>query len=137
MVLMTAFLLEQWKKSGRMNGTQFIGSTIVSTPMMLELADSYGVECKVGLTGCKWIGKMIREFPEQQFIGGVEESFGFMVGEAVRDKDAVGATLLICEIAAQAKANGSSVYGQLLELFVKHGLYKESLVSLTRKGIEG
>ncbi|MFY0481993.1 phospho-sugar mutase [Flavobacterium sp. PLA-1-15] len=137
MVLMTAFLLEQWKKQGKINGKQFIGSTIVSTPMMLALADGYGVECKVGLTGFKWIAKMIKDFPELQFIGGGEESFGFMVGDAVRDKDAVAATLLICEVAAQAKANGSSVYKELQNLYVDFGFYKEHLVSLTKKGIEG
>jgi phosphoglucomutase len=137
MVLMTAFLLEQWKKAGKINGKQFIGSTIVSTPMMMELASSYGVECKVGLTGFKWIAKMIKDFPELEFIGGGEESFGFMVGDAVRDKDAVAATLLICEIAAQAKANGSSVYKELLNLYVDFGFYKEYLVSMTKKGIEG
>ena len=137
MVLMTAFLLEQWKKAGKINGKQFIGSTIVSTPMMLALADGYNVECKVGLTGFKWIAKMIKDFPELEFIGGGEESFGFMVGDAVRDKDAVAATLLICEIAAQAKANGSSVYQELINLYVDFGFYKEHLVSLTKKGIEG
>ncbi|HMK06677.1 MAG TPA: phospho-sugar mutase, partial [Flavobacterium sp.] len=137
MVLMTAYLLEQWKKQGKINGKQFIGSTIVSTPMMLQLADAYGVECKVGLTGFKWIAKMIKDFPELEFIGGGEESFGFMVGDAVRDKDAVAATLLICEIAAQAKAGGSSVYQELLNLYVDHGFYKEYLVSLTKKGIQG
>ena len=137
MVLMTAFLLEQWKKQGKINGKQFIGSTIVSTPMMLALADGYEVECKVGLTGFKWIAKMIKDFPELQFIGGGEESFGFMVGDAVRDKDAVAATLLICEIAAQAKANRSSVYKELINLYVDFGFYKEHLVSLTKKGIEG
>ncbi|MDR6967952.1 phosphomannomutase [Flavobacterium arsenatis] len=137
MVLMTAFLLEQWKKQGKINGKQFVGSTIVSTPMMLALADGYGVECKVGLTGFKWIAKMIKDFPELQFIGGGEESFGFMVGDAVRDKDAVAATLLICEVAAQAKANGSSVYKELQNLYVDFGFYKEHLVSLTKKGIEG
>ena len=137
MVLMTAFLLEQWKKAGKINGKQFIGSTIVSTPMMLALADGYDVECKVGLTGFKWIAKMIKDFPDLEFIGGGEESFGFMVGDAVRDKDAVAATLLICEIAAQAKANGSSVYQELINLYVDFGFYKEHLVSLTKKGIEG
>ena len=137
MVLMTAFLLEQWKKAGKITGTEFIGSTIVSTPMMLELASAYGIECKVGLTGFKWIAKMIKDFPNQKFIGGGEESFGFMVGDAVRDKDAVGATLLICEIAAQAKANGSSLYKELLNLYVDHGFYKEYLISLTKKGISG
>ena len=137
MVLMTAFLLEQWKKAGKITGTEFIGSTIVSTPMMLELASAYGIECKVGLTGFKWIAKMIKDFPNQKFIGGGEESFGFMVGDAVRDKDAVGATLLICEIAAQAKANGSSLYKELQNLYVDHGFYKEYLISLTKKGISG
>ncbi|WP_026978269.1 phospho-sugar mutase [Flavobacterium tegetincola] len=137
MVMMTAFLLEQWKKEGKINGKQFVGSTIVSTPMMLSLADGYDVECKVGLTGFKWIAKMIKDFPELEFIGGGEESFGFMVGDAVRDKDAVAATLLICEIAAQAKANGSSVYEELINLYIDFGFYKESLVSLTKKGIEG
>jgi phosphoglucomutase len=137
MVLMTAFLLEQWQKKAKINGKQFIGSTIVSTPMMMELATSYGVECKIGLTGFKWIAKMIKDFPELEFIGGGEESFGFMVGDAVRDKDAVAATLLICEMAAQAKANGSSVYKELLKLYVDYGFYKEHLISLTKKGREG
>lgn len=137
MVIMTAFLLEQWKKAGKITGKEFIGSTIVSTPMMLDLAQAYGVECKVGLTGFKWIAKMIKDFPELTFIGGGEESFGYMVGDAVRDKDAVAATLLVCEIAAQAKAKGSSVYDELLKLYVAHGYYKEHLISLTKKGIEG
>lgn len=137
MVLMTHFLLEQWKKQGRITGTEFIGSTIVSTPMMLELADVYGIECKVGLTGFKWIAKMIKDFPEQKFIGGGEESFGFMAGDAVRDKDAVTATLLVCEIAAQAKAKGSSLYEELLQMYVDFGFYKEHLISITKKGIDG
>ena len=137
MILMTAFLLEKWKQAEKINGKQFVGSTIVSTPMMMELATAYGVECKVGLTGFKWIAKMIKDFPELQFIGGGEESFGFMVGDAVRDKDAVAATLLICEVAAQAKASGSSVYKELTNLYVDHGFYKEHLVSLTKKGMDG
>jgi phosphoglucomutase len=137
MILMTAFLLEQWKKAGKINGKQFVGSTIVSTPMIMELATAYGVECKVGLTGFKWIAKMIKDFPELEFIGGGEESFGYMVGDAVRDKDAVAATLLVCEIAAQAKAKGSSVYNTLLQYYVDYGFYKEHLVSITKKGMEG
>ncbi len=137
MVIMTAFLLEQWKRAGKITGKEFIGSTIVSTPMMLDLAEDYGVECKVGLTGFKWIAKFIRDFPTQKFIGGGEESFGFMVGDAVRDKDAVGAILLVCEIAAQAKASGSSLYKELLNLYTDYGFYKEHLISITKKGIEG
>lgn len=137
MIIMTAFLLEQWKRNDRFKGNEFIGSTIVSTPMMLELAAAYGVECKVGLTGFKWIAKFIKDFPNQQFIGGGEESFGFMVGDAVRDKDAVGAVLLLSEIAAQAKASGSSLYRELLNLYIDFGFYKESLISITKKGMEG
>lgn len=137
MVVMTHFLLEEWRKAGKITGKEFIGSTIVSTPMMLELASAYDVECKVGLTGFKWIAKFIKDFPELKFIGGGEESFGFMVGDAVRDKDAVGAILLMCEIAAQAKEKGSSVYNYLQQMYVDFGFYKEYLISLTKKGIEG
>ena len=137
MVMMTAFLLEQWKKQGKIKGKEFIASTIVSTPMMQVLAKAYSVEYKEGLTGFKWIAKMIKDFPNLDFIGGGEESFGFMVGDFVRDKDAVTATLLACEIAAQAKAKGSSFYNELIQLYVEHGFYKERLISLTKKGIEG
>ena len=137
MVVMTAFLLEQWKRADKITGTEFIGSTIVSTPMMLDLASAYGIECKVGLTGFKWIAKFIKDFPNQKFIGGGEESFGFMVGDAVRDKDAVAACLLVCEIAAQAKAAGSSLYKELINLYLDFSFYKEHLISLTKKGKEG
>jgi len=137
MVVMTHFLLQQWKKQGKLTGTEFVGSTIVSTPMMLELASGFDVECKVGLTGFKWIAKFIKDFPNQKFIGGGEESFGFMVGDAVRDKDAVASTLLVCEMAAQAKEKGSSLYKELLQMYVDFGFYKEHLISITKKGIEG
>lgn len=137
MVMMTDFLLKQWKKDGKIKGKEFIGSTIVSTPMMATLAKAYDVEYKEGLTGFKWIAKMIQDFPNLDFIGGGEESFGYMVGDFVRDKDAVTSTLLAIEIAAQAKANGSSFYKDLIALYVTHGLFKERLISLTKKGIEG
>lgn len=137
MIVMTDFLIGQWLKQGKLSDTDFIGSTIVSTPMMQELANYYGIECKVGLTGFKWIAKMIKDFPDQAFIGGGEESFGFMVGDFVRDKDANTASLLACEIASQAKSNDSSFYKELLNLYVKHGCYQEHLVSLVKKGISG
>ncbi len=137
MLMMTDFLLNQWKKEGKIIGKEFIASTIVSTPMMEVLGKAYDVEYKEGLTGFKWIAKMIKDFPELNFIGGGEESFGFMVGEFVRDKDAVTATLLACEIAAQAKANGSSLFQELIQLYADHGFYKERLISITKKGIEG
>ncbi len=136
MLLMTKFLLDQRKKHG-FTGNEFIATTIVSTPMMDEMAKSYGVECKTSLTGFKWIAKMIKDFPEQYFIGGGEESFGYMVGDFVRDKDAVTATLLACEIASDAKANGSSFYKQLIDCYVNYGFYKEKLISITKKGMSG
>ena len=137
MVLMTKFLLDKWKESGKINGKQFVGSTIVSTELVNALADSYDVETKVGLTGFKWIAKMIKDHPELELIGGGEESFGYMVGDFVRDKDAVTATLLACEIAAYAKQNGSSFYEELLKIYTKYGFYKEHLISITKKGKEG
>jgi len=137
MVVMTDFLIKQWLQQGKLNGKQFIGSTIVSTSMVNDIANSYGVETKIGLTGFKWIAKMIQDFPEQEFIGGGEESFGYMVGDFVRDKDAVTSALLACEIAAAAKSNGSSFYDTLLELYTKHSFYKERLVSFTKKGMDG
>jgi len=137
MVLMSDFLLEYHKKNHSLQKNAFVASTIVSTPLMEKIATHYQVECKVGLTGFKWIAKMIKDHPEQQFIGGGEESFGYMISDFVRDKDAVTATLLACEIAAQAKENKSSIYNRLIDLYVKHGFYKEHLVSLVKKGIEG
>jgi len=137
MVIMTKFLLEQWKGLAKINGNQFVGSTIVSTPMLPKLTEHYGVECKIGLTGFKWIAKMIEEYPTMDFIGGGEESFGFMVGDFVRDKDAVTATLLACEIAALTKANNCSFYQELIALYSTHGLYKERLISITKKGKKG
>lgn len=136
MVLMTKFLLEKRKEKG-FKGNEFIATTIVSTPMMEAMAKVYGVEFKTSLTGFKWIGKMIKDFPESDFIGGGEESFGYMVGDFVRDKDAVTSTLLACEIASQAKANGSSFYKDLIKCYVDYGFYKEHLVSITKKGISG
>ena len=136
MIMMTKFLLDQRKKKG-ITGKEFIASTIVSTPMMDSLAKGYGVECKTALTGFKWIAKMIKDFPDQPFIGGGEESFGFMVGDFVRDKDAVTSTLLACEIGSNAKANGSSFYKDLIDCYVDYGFFKEKLISLTKKGMSG
>jgi phosphoglucomutase len=137
MVVMTDFLIKKWKKEGRLNGKQFVGTTIVSTEMVSRIAHSYGVDSKICLTGFKWIAKMIIDHPEMEFIGGGEESFGYMVGDFVRDKDAITASLLACEIAAYAKSQGSSFYEELLKLYSKHGLYKEHLISITKKGMDG
>ncbi|AZQ44583.1 phospho-sugar mutase [Nonlabens ponticola] len=135
MIAMTAFLLEQTELTNKKD--PFIGSTIVSTPMMKDLAAGFNVECKEGLTGFKWIAQMIQNHPNQDFIGGGEESFGYMVGDFVRDKDAVTASLLACELLAFAKAKKTTPYNYLLELYVKYGCYQERLVSLVKKGISG
>ncbi len=137
MSMMTDFLINDWKNNGKLNGKQFVGSTIVSTNLVNEIASSYGVETKVGLTGFKWIAKMIKDFPELDFIGGGEESFGYMVGDFVRDKDAVTAALLACEIASDAKANNSSFYYELLNLYTRNNFYKEHLISIVKKGMDG
>lgn len=131
------YLLEQKQNDG-MDGSEFIGSTIVTSDIFFDLAEYYNVDCKVGLTGFKWIAKMIREAEgKQNFIGGGEESFGFMVGDFVRDKDSVTSTLLACEIAANAKANDSSMFEELLNVYTKTAFYLEDLVSVVRPGKEG
>lgn len=137
MLIMTWFLLEQWKKQDKIKGKEFVASTIVSTPMLRNLVEDYGVKYMEVLTGFKWIAKLIKDHPELDFIGGGEESFGYMVGDFVRDKDAVTSTLLACEIAAAMKADGNTLYNKLLELYTKYDLYKEELISLVKKGIEG
>ncbi len=137
MSMMTDFLIKQWQNQGKLNGKQFVGSTIVSTDLVKKISNSYHVETKVSLTGFKWIAKLIRDFPELDFIGGGEESFGYMVGDFVRDKDAVTATLLACEIFATALNNNSTFYNELLKLYLKYGYYKEHLIAIVKKGISG
>ena len=138
MAMMDAFLIKKWKEQGKLKGNEFIGSTIVSTDMVKKIGAADNVEVKTGLTGFKWIAKMIREAEgKQDFIGGGEESFGFMVGDFVRDKDAITSGLLAAEIASEAKSNNSSFFEELLKLYKKHNFYKEDLVSLVKKGIEG
>jgi phosphomannomutase len=137
MVVMTWFLLEQWKKQGKLDNNSFVASTIVSTPILKNISESYGAQYYEVLTGFKWIAKLIKDHPELNFVGGGEESFGYMVGDFVRDKDAATSTLLACEIAAQMKENGSSFYKKLLEIYTEHGLYREELISLVKKGMDG
>lgn len=137
MVLMTHFLLKQWKKAGKLNGKQFVASTVVSTPMVEKIASHFNIHYFEVLTGFKWIAKLIKDRPDLEFIGGGEESFGYMVGDFVRDKDAVTATLLACEIAAQKKESGSSLVQYLDDIYEQFGHYCEHLVSITKKGKKG
>ena len=137
MVIKTHFLLEQWKNEGKLNGKQFVASTIVSTPLIRKVAEDFDVIYKEGLTGFKWIAKMINDFPELEHIGGGEESFGYLVGDFVRDKDAVTASLLVCEIAAQRKQNNSSLFDYLQDIHASYGFYQEHLISIVKKGKKG
>lgn len=135
MLVLTRYLLENYPED--LTKKHFIGSTVVSSPVMEQLAAYFGIECKLGLTGFKWIAKMIEDFPEQTFIAGGEESYGYMVGDQVRDKDAITSALLAAEIAAIQKEKGSSLYEYLMESYLKVGMYHEELVSLTKKGKSG
>ena len=136
--ILTYYILDQWKKAGKITGKEFIGSTIVTSDIFFDIAEKFGVDCKVGLTGFKWIGKMIRDFEgEEKFICGGEESFGFMTGDFVRDKDSCGSILVACEIAALCKANGTTMYEYLIDIYKDLGLYYEGLINVVKKGRSG
>ena len=132
------YLLENWKSKGKLNGKQFIAKTIVTSDLLDKMAEHYGVGCPNVLTGFKWIANIIRDKEgELDFIGGGEESYGYMVGDFVRDKDAIASGVMLAEAAAWAKAKGSSFYNTLLDIYVKFGYYQEALVSITKKGRKG
>lgn len=136
--ILTYYILDQWKKAGKITGKEFIGSTIVTSDIFFDIAKKFGVDCKVGLTGFKWIGKMIRDFEgKEKFICGGEESFGFMTGDFVRDKDSCGSILTACEIAAWCRANGTTMYEYLIDIYKEVGFYYEGLVNVVRKGRTG
>jgi len=136
--ILTYYILDQWKKAGKITGKEFIGSTIVTSDIFFDVAEKFGVDCKVGLTGFKWIGKMIRDFEGQEkFICGGEESFGFMTGDFVRDKDSCGSILTACELAAWCKANGTTVYQYMIDIYKEVGFYYEGLINVVRKGRTG
>ena len=137
MVVMIDFLLNNLKSGDKLNTSQFIATTIVSTPLVSKIANYYNLDCKLCLTGFKWIAKMIEDYPKSSFLIGGEESYGMMIGDFVRDKDAITASLFACEIANYLKQNGSSIFNNLIDIYIKHGLYKEELVSITKKGKEG
>ena len=137
MVLMFDYILKMKKFDKVLNKNYFVASTIVSTPMIKNIAKYYNVDCKLSLTGFKWIAKMIEDFPDQKFIIGGEESFGLMIGDDVRDKDALTASLAAYEMMSYYKENNSSVFEELVKLYCRHGFYKEKLVSIVKKGQKG
>jgi len=137
MVVLTEYLLSKKQAKNELSKKHFIASTIVSTPMIEKMAAAYQVQLKKCLTGFKWIAKLIEDHPELEFIGGGEESYGFLVGSQVRDKDAVSASLLMCELASELQSQGKTVYDYLMECYSKYGIFYERLHSLTKEGKKG
>ena len=133
MVLMLDYLLK--KNTNHKNS--FIASTVVSTPMIENIAKLNNVEIMLSLTGFKWIGKMINDFPEKDFVAGGEESYGFLFGDFVRDKDAIASSILICEILNEVKEKNKSFLNQLIDCYIKYGFYKEKLVTKKLTGLDG
>lgn len=140
--LLTYYLLERWKELGKLHpneGKEFVVKTVVTTELIARIAASFGVECFDVLTGFKFIAAVIREYEGQKlFVGGGEESYGYLIGDSVRDKDAVASASMIAECAAWAKHTGKGSLLDLLKaIYVKYGFFKEGLVSVVRKGKEG
>lgn len=138
-VLLTYYLCRRWNELGRVNGRQFTVKTIVTTDMMTDVSQSFGIKSYDCLTGFKNIAKIVRrqEAMGDQYIGGGEESFGYMAGDFVRDKDGVSACSLAAEAVAWAKDMNTSIYQLIKEMYVKYDFYKESLFTVVREGIEG
>ena len=137
MVLIFDYILNKNKSEKKLNKSHFVASTVVSTPMIKNIANYYNVDCKLSLTGFKWIAKMIEDFPDQKFLVGGEESFGLMIGDDVRDKDALTASLAACEMISYYKEKNSSAFKELIKLYTIHGFYKEKLISIVKKGEKG
>ncbi len=136
--VLSYYILERRRELGRLDSKSYMVKTIVTTDLLKSMADAYGVEMIEVLTGFKYIAEIVRlNEGKREFIGGGEESYGFNVGEYVRDKDAVIACCMFAEMAAWAAEHGKSVYDLLEELYVKFGYYRESLLSLTKRGKEG
>jgi phosphoglucomutase len=136
--LLTYYLLVKWQENRKLTGKEFIVKTIVTSEILKDLADKYSVECFDVLTGFKWIAEIIRlNEGKKVFIGGGEESYGFMTGDFVRDKDAISSCALVAETAAWAATKGKSLYELLIDIYLEFGLYKESLISVVRKGKSG
>lgn len=136
--LIINYMLNAWKEAGKLSGKEYIVKTIVTTYLMDRIAKAYGVECFNTLTGFKYIGELITELEgRKRFIAGGEESYGYLIGEHVRDKDAVVSSVIIAEMTAYYKDKGSSLYEALLDIYTEHGFFQEKLVSIYKKGRKG
>ena len=136
--LIIYYLLNAWKETGKLTGKEFVAKTIVTTDLIDRICERYGVTCYNTLTGFKYIAEVIRELEgKEQFIAGGEESYGYLIGDFVRDKDAVASCAMIAELTASAKDRGLSLFDLLMAMYQENGFYYESLVSLTKKGKSG
>jgi len=137
-VLAFNYMIEARKAKGISRTNDMVVKTIVTTEMIDAIAKSYGVKCYNVLTGFKWIAELIKEKEgEESYVIGGEESYGLMIGSKIRDKDAISAVALLCEMAAYEKNKGRSLYDKLIELYIQFGFYKEGLISITKKGMRG
>ncbi len=137
-VLLIHYILSQYKAKNKYKGNEYIIKTIVTTDLMDKIAESYNVKCYNVLTGFKYFAELIKELEgKEKYIGGGEESYGFLPGDYVRDKDAVASCALFAEMAAFAKENGKTLFDQLTDIYLEYGLYKERLINIVRKGAEG
>ncbi len=136
--LLVNYMLTAWQKAGKLDGNQYVMKTIVTSYMIDKMAEAKNVECYNVLTGFKYIGEIMTKLQgKKTFVVGGEESYGYLVGEHARDKDAVVACCMFAELAAYYKDQGSSLYATLLDLYVEYGFYKEKLISITKKGKAG
>ena len=136
--LLINYMLTAWEQKGKLTGNEYIVSTIVTTNLIDEIAKAKNVKCLNTLTGFKWIGAIMTQLEgKETFIAGGEESYGYLVGDLVRDKDAVVASAFIAEMTAFYKDQGSSLYEAMLEMYKEYGFYKEKLVSITKTGKSG
>jgi phosphoglucomutase len=136
--LIINYMLNAWQEANKLSGNEYIVKTIVTTYLIDRIADHYNVECFNTLTGFKYIGELMTKLEdEKQFIAGGEESYGYLIGEHVRDKDAVVSAVIIAEMAAYYKDKGSSLYETLLDIYQEYGYFREKLVSVYKRGREG
>ena len=136
--LLIYYLLRKWKENGKLDGNQMIIKTIVTTDLLNRIAEKFNVDCPETLTGFKYIAALIKqEEGKKEFIGGGEESYGYMISDFVRDKDAVASCAMLAEMCAWAKDQGMSVFDLLKQIYVENGFYLEALVSMTKKGRKG
>lgn len=137
MIVVFDYLLSKINENKSLDNSYYIASTVVSTPMIEKIGRFHNVDVKLGLTGFKWIAKMIEDFPNQNFIAGGEESYGIMIGSNVRDKDAISASLLVSEMMSFYQEKNSSIFEELIKIYQKIGFYKERLISVKKIGEKG